>query len=507
MPDAPPKEDRPEIRNTEPATGQSLPPVPMATPAEVRRTIERARAAQGEWASKSWKERERLLLRLRDAVLARADEIFEVLARESGKPRFEAFTHEVMPIVDFIHYFATRAESLLAEEALPLHLFGPLKQSFLRYEPRGVIGVIAPWNFPFTIPMGDVIMALAAGNAVVVKPSEWTPRIFMKAKEIMVDAGLDPDLVGVVQGDGRVGQALIDGGVDMVIFTGSVATGRKVAAACGARLIPCVAELGGKDPAIVLDDADVAAAAKILAWGGFANCGQICASVERVLVHDSLYEPLVARLVEIAEGLRQGESLREPFCDLGPMVVPSQLEIVQRHVDDAVAKGARVLTGGRPTPGPGRFYPPTILVDVTPEMECWRSETFGPTLPIRRFSSDEQAIAEANASEYGLSAYVFSRSPSRAEQVARRLQAGTVMINDVLYTHALPEAPWGGVKHSGVGRVHGIQALREMCEVKHISRPRVKMTPLWLYPYREGRFNLIRKGLDKVFGSRVSRFL
>ncbi|MCB9701816.1 MAG: aldehyde dehydrogenase family protein [Myxococcales bacterium] len=500
-------DDRPLLHGREPASGRPLPPVPIAGADEVARVVARARAAQGAWAERPWRERERRLLAFRDHLLARADVIFDVLARESGKPRFEALMHEVFPIVDLAHFFATRAQAALADQPLPLHLLGALKRSVLRFEPRGVIGVIAPWNFPFTIPMGEVLMALAAGNAVVVKPSEHTPRVMLAAKELLDASGLDPDLVGVVPGDGRTGAALLDAGIDMMVFTGSVATGRKVAAACGERLIPCTAELGGKDPAIVLADADVERAARTIAYGAFANCGQICASVERVLVHESLYEALVARVVELARGLRSGDPTIDPHIDLGPMVVPAQRDLVQRHVDEAVAAGARVLCGGAPSPGPGNFYPPTVLVDVTPEMAIWRDETFGPCLPIRRFRGVDQAIAEANASEFGLSAYLFTRDHARAEALAGRLQAGTVMINDVLYTHALPEAPWGGVKRSGIGRVHGLQALRDLCEVKHIASPRVELRQPWLFPYSERRFRLMRRAIERTFGSLFARLL
>jgi len=491
-----------EIRNTEPATGKPLPPLRVHTPDEVRGVVARARAAQAKWARLSWKEREKKLLAFRALLVDRTEEIVALLMQESGKPRFEALTHEVFPIADLTGFFARRARKILRDEAVRLHLFGPLKRSYLRYEPRGVIGVISPWNYPFSIPMGDVIMALAARNAVVVKPSEWTPRILLKAKELVEAVGIDPDLFGVVLGGGETGAALVDAGIDMMIFTGSVATGRKVGAACGERLLPFVAELGGKDPAIVLADADVDAAARQVVWGAFANSGQICASVERALVHESVYEPFVARVVELARSLRQGDPAQAgaEHVDVGAMVVPGQLEIVRSHVEEAQARGARVLVGGKARIDRGaRFFEPTVLVDVTPDMRIWREETFGPCLPIRRFRDEEDAVAEANDSPFGLSAYVFSRDAKRAERIANRLQAGTVMINDVIYTHALPETPWGGVKQSGIGRVHGLQGLKDLCEIRHVNAPRVALLPLWMYPYREKTFGLFTTAMRKLF--------
>lgn len=491
-----------EIRNTEPATGRPLPPLPVTPDAEVRAIVARARAAQVRWAALSWKERERKLLAFRSLLVDRTEEMVELLIRESGKARFEALTHEIFPIADLTHFFARRAKKILQDESIGLHLFGPLKRSWLRYEPRGVIGVISPWNFPFSIPMGDVIMALAARNAVVVKPSEWTPRILLRAKELVEAAGIDPDLFGVVLGGGPTGAALVDSGIDMMIFTGSVATGRKVGAACGERLIPFVAELGGKDPALVLADAKVEDAARQVVWGAFANSGQICASVERVLVHESIYEPFVAKVVELTSALRQGDPAAAGLdhVDVGAMVVPNQLHVVRSHVEEAIAKGAKVLAGGHAHgDGGARFFAPTVLVDVTPDMKIWRDETFGPCLPIRPFRDEDEAIREANDSPYGLSAYVFSRSAGHAEKVALQLQAGTVMINDVLYTHALPETPWGGVKSSGIGRVHGLQGLKDLCEVRHVNQPRVSMLPLWMYPYREKTFRFFVAGMRKLF--------
>ena len=269
------------IQNTAPATGQPQPAVPVDPPEAVADAVRAARAAQPAWAALTFTERRDVLLRFKDELLKAVDEVSDLLIEENGKPRFEALTTEILTVADLTRFYAKRARRLLRDERLPLHLF-PHKKSLLRYSPRGVIGVIAPWNFPFSIPVGDVVMSLAAGNAVVLKPSEFTPRIALKARELFDRAGLPKDLFRVVVGRGPTGAALIQAGVDMVVFTGSVPTGKKIAVACAERLIPCILELGGKDPAIVLDDADLDRAAKAIVWGAFANSGQVCASVERV---------------------------------------------------------------------------------------------------------------------------------------------------------------------------------------------------------------------------------
>jgi succinate-semialdehyde dehydrogenase/glutarate-semialdehyde dehydrogenase len=499
-----------EIRNTEPATGKSLPPVRVTPADEVRDTVRRAREAQVRWAGLSWAEREKRLLAFRALLVERARDVYEVLMREVGKPKFEALTHEVYPVADLAHFFGKNARRILRDETIGLRKFAPLKRSYLRYEPRGVIGAITPWNFPFSIPMGDVLMALAARNAVVVKPSEFAPFTMEKARELLVAAGIDPDLVGVVQGGGETGAALVASGVDMVIFTGSVATGRRVGAACGERLIPFVAELGGKDPAIVLSDVDVETVARQVVWGAFANSGQVCASVERVLVHESIHDPFVARVVELTRALRQGDPLAagNEHVDVGAMVVPGQLDIVRKHVEEAVARGARVLAGGRAWgEGGARFFEPTVVVDVKPDMSIWREETFGPCLPVMRFRDEDEAVRLANESEYGLNGYVFSGDVRHGERIANRLRVGTAMVNEVLYTHAIPETPWGGVKSSGVGRVHGLQGLRDLCEIRHVNRPRwpaslpISLAPVFSFPYRERSFRVFERAMGVLYRS------
>lgn len=468
----------------EPATGRPLSPVAAATRQDVRVAIDRAREAQRRWQALGFRERRRRLLAFSRLLAERGQEVCDALYQETGKPHFEAWVHEVFPVVAFSGHFAKRAERVLGERRVGLGWLGLLKRSRVRYDPRGVIGIISPWNFPFFLPMAQAAMALAAGNAVVVKPSEWTPRILGLAKDLLVAAGIDGDLLAVLPGGAEVGEALIGEGVDLVAFTGSVAVGRKVAAACGERLIPCVLELGGKDAALVLPGADLRKAARSIVFGAFTNSGQVCAGVERVLVHRDVAEPFVAEVVEQTRRLRQGDPAAGEV-DVGPMVVPGQAEAVRRQLEEAVAAGARILVGGDVRGEEGvRYVEPTVVVDVTEDMALWREETFGPCLPIRSFDDVDEAVASINASAYGLDAYVFAGNRRAARRLAKRLDVGTVLIDDVLYAAAFPQLPWGGTKASGVGRAHGDQGLRDLCEVRHVGEPALPIAAPWMFPYR-----------------------
>jgi succinate-semialdehyde dehydrogenase/glutarate-semialdehyde dehydrogenase len=483
------------ILNTEPATGKSFPPLPVASARDVREAVSAARQAQPAWAALGFRKREQILLRFQKELVKAQDEVADVLVRETGKPRYEAFTTEIFTVADLTGFYARRAETLLADEPIPLHLFVH-KKSLLRYSPRGVIGVISPWNFPFSIPVGDVVMALAAGNAVVLKPSEFTPLIALKARELFDRAGLPGDVFRVVVGKGATGTSLVET-ADMVVFTGSVPTGRKIARACGERLIPCILELGGKDAAVVLSDADLDRAARTISWGAFANSGQICASVERVYVQRDVAPAFQEKVVGLAKSLRQGDPANG-MVDLGAMVTEAQLQKVTAQVEQAKTAGAKVLTGGAPLEGPGRYYPPTIVTDVRPDMDLMREETFGPILPITVVENDAEAVKMANDSPYGLSAYVFGRK-AHAERVADQLMAGTVMVNEVVYTHGMPETPWGGVKTSGLGHVHGLRGLKDLSIQRHIHSETLRLPAFWLFPYTDAWLRRIKGILNWLF--------
>jgi succinate-semialdehyde dehydrogenase/glutarate-semialdehyde dehydrogenase len=371
-----------------------------------------------------------------------------------------------------------------------------LKRGRLLREPYGVVGIISPWNYPFSVPSVQTLTALATGNAVALKPSEFTPYSSLELQRLLREAGLDRDLLQVITGEGGAGAALLAADVQKVVFTGSVATGKCVAQAAAARLLPVVLELGGKDPMIVLEDADIDVASSAAVWGAFMNAGQTCLSVERCYVHESIYQKFLQACVEKTAKLRIGSASRvssagegacdpNPGVDVGPMIHERQLSIVQSHVQDAMARGARLLAGGKPLPQLGpNFFAPTILADVDHSMAVMNEETFGPVLPVRSFKTEDEAVALANDSEYGLAACIFTSDHKRGEAMARRIMAGTVMVNDVLACFGISEAPHGGVKASGIGRTHGRFGLEEMVWPKYVDSDRLpRMKKLWWYGY------------------------
>lgn len=490
------------IVSINPATGAPLGDVEEMSADAVKAAIAKARAAQPAWAALPLEHRCKRVLRFAEVLMARAEEVIDLLVREAGKTRLEALGMEVVLVADLARYFCKHAPELLKPEPIPLHLLKH-RASYLHFVPRGVVGIIAPWNFPFSIPIGETLMSLICGNGVVLKPSEVTPLIALKARELFVDADLPADLFQVVTGRGAAGAALIDGGIDYCVFTGSVATGKKVAAACGERLIPCTLELGGKAPAIICRDADLDRAAAAVTWGGFANSGQVCASVERVYVVDGVHDGFVSRLVENAKALRQGDASGGAEVDVGAMSWDQQIANVERLVANAVEKGAVIAAGGRRGPGPGMFFEPTVLTGCTQDMDVMRKEIFGPVVPVMRVGDEEEAVRLANDSHLGLLAYVFTRDRERGKRIAERIEAGTVMVNDVLNTYACPETPWGGVKSSGIGRTHSAIGLRDLCETRHVNHDRVALPKeVWWYPYKDATFKAVLAGAKLLFGKR-----
>lgn len=486
------------IVSRNPATGEILGEVPDLSADEVKQAVARARAAQRAWGALTVKERCSRVARFRDQVVKRAPELCELISKEGGKTRTEALSMEVMVIADLATYFIKRGPKILSPEPISLHLLKS-RASYLHYVPRGVVGIIAPWNFPFGIPVGEMVMALIAGNAVVIKPSEVTPLIALKAKELYDAAGLPPDLVQVVTGRGPAGAALIDAGIDMCIFTGSTATGKKVAAACGERLIPCVLELGGKAPAIVCADADVERTARALVWGAFANQGQVCVSVERVYAHQAVHDELVDKIVALTQALRQGDPQSGAELDAGAMTWDRQVEIVEDRVRSALEQGARLRTGGKRT-GQGLQFQPTVLTECRQEMDVMRKEIFGPVLPIMRVRDEEEALGLANDSHLGLAAYVFSDDKQKARRLAERIESGMVMINDCLLTYGAPETPWGGIKQSGIGHTHSDRGLKDLCQTRHVNYDRLALKrELWWYPYSNKLYRQTLKMLRWVF--------
>jgi succinate-semialdehyde dehydrogenase/glutarate-semialdehyde dehydrogenase len=348
--------------------------------------------------------------------------------------------------------------------------------------------------------MGDVFAALVTGSAAVVKPSEITPLTMKKAKEIYDSTGLPEDLFGVVTGYGETGAALVESGIQKLIFTGGVETGRRVAAACGARLIPCVMELGGKAPLIACADADLERTARAIVFGGFANAGQVCISVERVYAHKDIHDALVRRVKELTGELRVGDPSKD-FFDVGAIIFPRQIDVAEKHIADALDKGAEVIAGGHRMPGPGQFFEPTVLARCNDRMTVMNEEIFGPIVPIQKVDSEEEAIVLANRSRLGLNAYVFTKDRKRGRKLAEQVEAGSVVVNDVLVNYGIAEAPFGGIKDSGFGRVHGEEALRDMAEKRHVNYDRIAAPakdPLW-YPYSAKSFHWLQRGLRLLF--------
>ncbi len=453
----------------------------------------RARAAQIPWAKLAIEERCERILVLRDTLVDQADALVEILSREGGKPPQEALVHELMVTVDLAAYYAKRAPKILAPREIELHLFKHRK-SYVHYAPLGVVAVVAPASYPLVIPADSAITALLAGNAVVLKPSEYGTLAALKFKEIFDASGMPADLLQVVPGDATTVLAVLDARPDKVVFTGTQATGRKLAALCGERLIPCTLQLGGKAALLVCEDADMERAARAIVFGGFANSGQLCLGVQRVYAHASLHDALLERVTRLTRELRQGDP-QSNIVDIGALATAAQLVAAEAAVQDALDKGAELCAGGARLPGEGNFFAPTVLAKCEPETLLMREEIWAPVVGFARVASDEEAIARANDSRFGLMSYVFTRDRLRGRSVADRLRAGTVMVNDVLTAYACPEAPFGGVKQSGMGRIHGDEGLREMCEIRHVNYNRVptfRTEPVW-FPYRRSTHRTMKR--------------
>jgi acyl-CoA reductase-like NAD-dependent aldehyde dehydrogenase len=473
------------LASIDPATGKINRQFEKTSPLQVASILAKARMAQNAWAAISIKERCSHLAKLKDKILERRDALADAVVRESGKPRAEALFADVFVSLDTADYFSKHTGELLRSESVAHHsLAAKAKSGTLYYEPRGVVAIISSWNYPLAIPMSQILAALAAGNSVLCKTSDYTPECGALIGQLFVDAGFPEGLVNILQGGGEVGQALIEAHPDKVFFTGSVFTGKHVAEACARNLIPSVLELGGKDAMLVLADANLDVASSAAVWGSFTNCGQVCLSVERLFVEEAVSTEFIRKCVEKTQKLRLGPG-SAPDTEVGPLIRSQHVQRMKDLIAEAVQRGAQLHCGGKARPDIGpNFFEPTVLTGVDSSMKLFQDETFGPVMAIQVVRNSEEAIACANDSDFALAASVWTGDAARGKEIARKLNAGTVMVNDLLSGFAIAEAPHGGCGLSGWGRTHGRAGFQEMLNVKYVDVDRLSgMEKPWWYRY------------------------
>lgn len=489
-----------------PTTGELIGSVETVEPDGVEAIVEDVAGIQPFWGELSLDDRARYMGKVADLVADEADQIARLICAEQGKPITEAYTMEVVPTIDALTWIAEEGPGILADREVKMGGLYFTKRAKHSFAPVGVIGVIAPWNYPWSIPFGEVAIALMAGNGVVLKPSEVTPLLGERIIEVLGRGGLPEGLVRLAHGGGEVGEALVDSPAQKIFFTGSVEAGRQVGERCAAQIKGAVLELGGKDAAIVCADADLSNTVSGVVWGAFANSGQTCAGIERVYVVAEVAEQFRRRLVEEAGRLRIGDP-SSWNVEIGPMATAEQHEEVSDLLDEAIEGGAELLCGGpREVEGsPGSYFAPTVLGGVTAEMKLMSEEVFGPVVPVIEVADEERAIELANDSPFGLGASVWTEDRRKGERIARRLEAGMVWINDHAYSHAACQTSWGGVKQSGVGRTHSEFGFYECVDVKLVAWEPGRTRNYWWQPYDETLGEAIRSTVQLLYGSGGNR--
>ena len=490
------------LRNT--ATGEVIGEITVNTAEDVAAALARARVAQKKWAQVPIAERAKIMRGAVDLLVKYREDVVATIRRDTGKTHIDALMIEVIAALDFLTHWCARAVKDLSDEPIKPHGFQRvLKKVVMHYRPLGVVGVITPWNGPFALAINPTVQALLAGNAVLLKPSEVAPHSADWAARLLHEAGVPKDLMQVLHGDGETGAALVQAGVDKISFTGSVGTGKKIAAGCAAQLIPCTLELGGKDAMIVCADADLERAAGGAVFASVFNSGHVCMGVERIYVVESVADEF-ERLVE--EKLRQVRCGPGDDCDVGALFWDRQLSIIERHIEDAKAKGAEVVVGGEAVTNGGLFYPPTLVRNVDHTMDLMKDETFGPIVSIMRVRDEEEALRLANDSDYGLSGSVWTKDTEKGFALAKRMETGSVLINDASMSYGILEVPFGGMKDSGLGQINGARSLRNytFAQPIGIDRRAPKTEPHW-YPHSEKTIKDLDGMVKLVYGTALKK--
>lgn len=493
------------MESINPATGEKLGEIEPTPTSKIVRLLTEARAAQREWSKLPYSVRGQTLRAFANLLVERKRTVAELISRENGKPLVEAYSSEIFPSLDIVNYYVARTRKILKSRRVKIGI--PLlktKKAFVRYEPYGAVAIISPWNYPLLLPLGQIVPALMAGNAVLFKPSEYTPLVGNLISEFMWEAGVPRSLLTLVQGKGDVGSALISAGPDKVFFTGSTATGKKVAEASAKNATPVSLELGSKDAMIVLEDADIDSVTSGALWGAFMNAGQTCISVERCFVHEKVFDSFIGLLQKKMKELKIGAGT-DPDNEIGAIIHRAQYETITTQVNEAVKKGARIVEGGDFFERDGGYFvSPTLMVDVCMDSLLMTEETFGPVLPVIKFRDVAEAVELANASKFGLGASIWTADSKRGLQLARKISAGAVIVNDVVSYYGIADGLVGGVSESGAGRVHGREGILEMVSPKYYEVERApRMKKLWWFNYDVNTLSFFEIAIDFLFSQKI----